>query len=641
MKFILKHFGKKIQESLLDEGREYFIGRHSDCDFILEEGASLSRRHIKIYQSEETGRWVVESISEWGGLYLEGEEIQSVEIERACQLTLKNYGLEFMPEQNQEAGRQTSENFSESLENENLSPSENLGLEEDEHKGTKLFDSSHLVYSLHVSIAGEFSSHVNLNEGESWVIGRSPECDVSIDYNILTRRHLQILKQGQQFYVKDLGSANKTFLNSSELKPHKETPLKANDEISISDLQIIFEIRNTNYEQMMSNLPDIISEDSQGQENLPEMPASKVVIEDSSLEEQEKSPPPKFLNKNRIILWALLGLGLLAGALYYNHELDKQKKQRLAEKQKAQGLKDKLKIFYQEAVNYLEQEKYQFCIEQLGELHQLSSTGYFRDSQQLLIQCQNGLTAQKRKEAQIAAEEQEKKTKEEIRKITEECQRKFDQKEIQSLEDLNQCARPLESLDPENPIISNIRTQIEEKETLKRIAREKKQAYRNFLKGKRALYNKAKKIRDQNKALKAVSAYNVFLKSAKGVSALKELWTQAESERDAIQKAYDDQLNGLYNSCEELIESKKMKEAYYDCKKVLKFKSEDKKAKNYIQQALSSLKKELKPVYEQSMWHESFSRIEEAIKLWKEILEKDVKDGYYYRKAHSQIKKYK
>ena len=640
MKFILNHFGKKIQESLLEEGREYFVGRHSDCDFVLEEGTSLSRKHIKIYQSAESGNWIVESISEWGGLFLEGEEIQSVEIEQACQLTLKNYGLMFIPEQKKTEEQQHSQNLSESLEDKKPSPSESLNLEEDVSKGTKIFNDSHLVYSLHISIAGEFSSHVNLNEGENWIIGRSEECDVCIDYSILTRKHIQILKQNQQFYVKDLGSANKTLLNSSELKPHKEVPLKANDEISVSDLQIVFEVRNTNYEQMMSNLPDIVSEDSNELENFPEMPAPKVVLEESpSEEEQREDAPSKFLNKKRSILLVLLFV--LGGALYYKYETNKKRKRELAEEQKAKGHKNKLEVFYQEAVNHLEQEKYQFCIEQLKELHQSSSTGYFKDSQQLLIQCQSGLTAQKQKAAQIAAEEQERKTKEEIKKITDECQKKFDQKEIQSLEDLSQCARPLESLDPENPIISSIRTQIEEKETLKLMAQEKRQAYKKFLQGKRALYNKAKKIRDQNKPLRAVSAYNVFLKSAKGIPALKDLWTQAESERDTIQKAYDDELNKLYSSCENLIESKKMKEAYYDCKKILKFKSEDKQAKNYIQQALSSLKKELKPLYEQSMWHESFSRIEEATKLWKEILEKDVQNGYYYKKAQSQIKKYK
>ena len=170
---------------------------------------------------------------------------------------------------------------------------------------------------------------------------------------------------------------------------------------------------------------------------------------------------------------------------------------------------------------------------------------------------------------------------------------------------------------------------------------QKRAAYRANIQRKKALYNKAKRIRDQNKPLKAIEAYNVFLKSAKAMSSLKELYNQAETEKNEIQKQYDSRLNALHQSCESLIQQKKMKEAYYDCKKVLLFKDDDKTAKEFIQLAQSTLRKELKPLYKKSREDESFSRIEEAKKLWKEILERDVDDGYYYKKASAQIKKYK
>ena len=78
-----------------------------------------------------------------------------------------------------------------------------------------------------------------MDEGENWIVGRSEECDISIDYSVLTRKHLQISKTDGYFYVKDMGSSNKTLLNGKELEPQKNVPLKANDEISVSDLRII------------------------------------------------------------------------------------------------------------------------------------------------------------------------------------------------------------------------------------------------------------------------------------------------------------------------------------------------------------------------------------------------------------------
>ena len=46
--------------------------------------------------------------------------------------------------------------------------------------------------------------------------------------------------------LKILGSSNKTFLNDQELESHKDVLLRPNDEISVSDLKIIFEVRDKN-----------------------------------------------------------------------------------------------------------------------------------------------------------------------------------------------------------------------------------------------------------------------------------------------------------------------------------------------------------------------------------------------------------
>ena len=641
MKLVLKYFGKIIKESPLEEGREYFMGRHEDCDFVLQEEIGLSRNHIKIYQSAETGRWIVESISEWGGLYLEGEEIESVELEESCSLTLKNYMLDFIKEEDQKEDKE-KEDGGQERRKENFDLNENLSLKDHtevhHNEGTKVFSDSDLIYSLYIYIAGEFSDHVNLSEKPIWIIGRSEECDISIDYSILTRKHLQVSKINGKFYVIDMGSSNKTFLNDQELEPKKEVLLRANDEISVADLKIVFEVRNKNYEQMMSHLPALISEDSNELETLPEVALPKVVLEDAPQEEEAISKV-KLPNKTRMIL--LISLIVLGFGLYFQYESTQKKKQKLMEQQTNKEHKDKLEAFYNEALNNLEQGRYQLCIDQLEELHQFSSVGYFKDSQQILMQCQNALESQKHKEEYLAQEKAKKETEAKIKKIADQCKKQFSEKKIQTEEDLDQCAAELlGGLDPANAEISAIRMEITEGAYLKFLAEQKRQAYRQSIQSKKALYNKAKKLRDQNKPLKAVKSYNVFLKSAKGIAPLQELYQQAESERDEVQEKYNDQLNSLHKSCETLIQSKKMKEAYYDCKQILKFKNDDKKARQYVQLAQSSIQKELKPIYEQSMLDESFSRIEEAVQLWNEILEKDIKEGYYYRKALSQIKKY-
>ncbi|MCZ0933075.1 MAG: FHA domain-containing protein [Oligoflexia bacterium] len=636
MKLVLEHFGIVIKESFLEEGREYFIGRQKDCDFVLEEDSGVSRKHVKIYQSAESGNWRVESTSEWGGLYLNGEEIQSIELENSCSLKLKNYSLKFIQEEESRA-EEAEEKPQDFAPSSSLLKEESLSVDDK----TKIEGGSHLLYSLHIFIDGEFSDHVSLSLGDSWVLGRSEECDICIDYSFLTRRHVQFLKKESKFYVKDLGSANKTLLNEKELSPNQETLLNPNDEVSVADLKIRFEVRNTQHEALMKNLPASLPNTEPAFGKRPAMVFPKVVLEESHLEETSNSPVPFFKDKKKKrILFALLPI--LAFALYFKYEEKKQKEEALAlERNKLKIQQQKLEVFYKEALSNLELEKYQFCVEQLEELHRKSSTGYFRDSQQLLVQCESGRLYQKQKKAQEEAEKLRQETELEIKKLADQCQKEFDENKIKSREDLNLCAGELLSLDPNNPVIASIMNVIQERETLRQLEEQKRAEYRKFIRGKKALYNKAKKLRDQKKALKAVSAYNVFLKSARGVASLKSLYEKAEQERDATQKGYDDELNALYESCESLIESGKMKTAYSDCRKILKFKNYDKKAVSYVDKAKRTLQSEIKPLYEQSLWHESFSRVDEALKIWRQILEKDIKDGYYYKKADFQIKKYK
>ena len=637
MKFILEHFGSIIAESFLEEGREYFIGRQKDCDFVLAEDSGLSRKHVKIYQSSESGNWLVESASEWGGLYLEGEEVQSVEIENSCFLSLKNYSLKFILEEDSkpESGLVSSKQSSDLA---SFNPS---ALEEDltEDK-TRVVNSAQLIYSLYISISGEFSDHVSLNLGDSWVLGRAEECDICVDYSFLTRRHVQFLKKDSKFYVKDLGSANKTLLNEKELPSEQEILLNPNDEIEVADLKIVFEVRNTEHKNLMQNLPAPTANTDSSMEKQAIMAFPKVVLEDSPPEQTEGSSSVPFFKDKKKRLIAVAFLPLLLFAVYFKYEEDKKKQTAIEEEQKSAEIKKKnLEYLLSEARGNYEQGKFEFCIEQIAELH--SKAESFQDSPKLLLDCNRGLEYKNAQKVQEELEKQRLETEKKIKELAEGCQKEFDENKIKTVADLNLCAEELFSLDPENSVIASIRNIIEEREMLKQLEEQKRAEYRKFIQGKKALYNKAKKLKDQNKPLKAVSAYKVFLKSARGIASLKKLYETAEQEKEATQKGYDDRLSSLYKSCDSLIESNKMKLAYYDCKEILKFKNHDNKALNSIQKAKQTLQEEIKPLYEKSLWHESFSRVEEAIKIWQEILEKDIKEGYYYEKADFQIEKYK
>jgi phosphoserine phosphatase RsbU/P len=71
-------------------------------------------------------------------------------------------------------------------------------------------------------------------------IGRLPECDIILAINGVSRRHAEIRQVGRAFFVVDLGSTNKTFVNDIELKGSVEQLLKENDRIKICGVELVY-----------------------------------------------------------------------------------------------------------------------------------------------------------------------------------------------------------------------------------------------------------------------------------------------------------------------------------------------------------------------------------------------------------------
>jgi serine phosphatase RsbU (regulator of sigma subunit) len=74
--------------------------------------------------------------------------------------------------------------------------------------------------------------------GDNVTIGRSTECDLVLPDILLSRRHAELVRRGDGWWVRDLGSLNGTRLNGAKLE--QERPLHAGDVLSVSDWQLEF-----------------------------------------------------------------------------------------------------------------------------------------------------------------------------------------------------------------------------------------------------------------------------------------------------------------------------------------------------------------------------------------------------------------
>lgn len=71
------------------------------------------------------------------------------------------------------------------------------------------------------------------------VIGRGRECDIIINENFVSKKHLIIWYENGDWYLEDLGSRNGTYVNGQRIR--QEVILDTEDTISVGGLNFVFE----------------------------------------------------------------------------------------------------------------------------------------------------------------------------------------------------------------------------------------------------------------------------------------------------------------------------------------------------------------------------------------------------------------
>ncbi len=87
-------------------------------------------------------------------------------------------------------------------------------------------------------VGGDLNGSIyDLVPGEA-IIGRNPDCTISLDFHGVSRRHFQISTNEESSILTDLGSANGTYLNNQKLEA--PTELKKSDVIKIGSIAMKF-----------------------------------------------------------------------------------------------------------------------------------------------------------------------------------------------------------------------------------------------------------------------------------------------------------------------------------------------------------------------------------------------------------------
>ncbi len=90
---------------------------------------------------------------------------------------------------------------------------------------------------LHVLKGTNEGSSIPL-DGDKFVLGRNPDCDIVIAATSVSREHAQIVRVHNRYYIEDKQSRNGTYINNQAITTR--TPLQHNDKIRICDFQAAF-----------------------------------------------------------------------------------------------------------------------------------------------------------------------------------------------------------------------------------------------------------------------------------------------------------------------------------------------------------------------------------------------------------------
>lgn len=504
---------------------------------------------------------------------------------------------------------------------------------------------------------------------EKLVFGRSSSCEVPVEDKKASRKHAEIWKDGASYFVKDLESANGTYLNGARIT---ESEIQSGDLIRIGDTDILFQVVQAGYEEQAQQFVEPISEDTQtysnesSVENLapvvqPDFPGSLNAggtesweplgvqgSETQKIEVSEKGPKAliarfrkqwESIPRQRRYLFIFVMLFLLLTS-----DFEDPSQQEGAQDQKTvsdgtrtfEGLSAEQKRFvegqHEIGFQHYKNKEYDKAIFELEKIFQYVDD--YKDTKELVRYANEGQKRLKRIEEERKKKEETERIKKEIAELTEKAQRfmldqKFD--EAQAL------FPNILMLDPENTLVSQWQNQIEEWKENERI-KEQERLIREKIKSEAlSSIENAKSLYEKGEHLKAIRDLDRVLKlDISDAKIRRQVEDEIARHRSAIKNLFDPALEEA-NSLED---SRSYAEAYKAFEHAKEIDPADPRPAEGMARIRRILHDQAQLLYTEGVIAESLSDFEGARNRFEEIRRTIPKDDAYYDKASRRLERY-
>ncbi len=666
--------GALISEIVLQNEKEYIGGRKEGSDIRLQAEKGISREHFKLKFSE--GKWNIQAVSRFGDIFSLGQKVEQASLEHGQSFQIPPYEFQLLEVPDSEVGVGAE-----------------ISAPINENEKTVIGVSPQVPYIKIVNSNGETREMLRLEVGELWVAGRDPSCQIIIPDQRVSRRQFEIHKVNGTYTVIDLASVNGTFLNGSPVSSTDPQSLKSGDAITVLDNTMYFELHDPNFKYKVEKIeiPPLQLEQPEEIEDIP--------IEPEALFQQTQPPPPNYqplpvevpqIQQDQInpqlnnmggpftgvppnfdpnqfytfvppqpppptkkglspLMLVIIILIIGGGAFYYLDTQNEDPGKKVGEVTDPSDPLAKLtpeqrtqvKELYSMAEQMLTQEKYGLAGEKLRQLHEIIKDGYL-DSKAMQARVAE---AEATKEQQLHDEELARIKKENLAKIAEvaaQCEKLLTP--AVSVEQMSECLAPIAQIDATSPEYVRLSAEAEKLQRERELKAEQKKAFEGQVEELAVVFKKAESVQNEGYAFKAIDQYKKVIASE--LPDPKKLKEKAKQRIDFIQQKIAEKTAKNIEAAEALAKDSKLRDAVSFLREALIYDPNNTKLNLKIETYREELKRQSRLLYQESIIDESYGIVDStetrqgAKDKWKKIVEIDVDDGEYYRKAVIKLRRY-
>ncbi|MBC7466257.1 MAG: FHA domain-containing protein [Bdellovibrio sp.] len=675
--------GALISEIELNPAKEYTGGRKDGSDIRLQAEKGISREHFKLRMNN--GQWMLQAVSRFGELFSLGRKVEEISLEHGQSFQIPPYEFQLIDVPDSDSPNQ----------NEHQQAAVN------ETERTVLGAAPQLPYIKLVNSNGEVTEMLRLEVGDLWVAGRDPACQIVIADQRVSRRQFEIHKVNGIYTILDLASVNGTFLNGSPISSTDPQALKSGDAITVLDNTLYFELHDPNFKFKLEkiDIPVIpfndpseeeIGDDFMNQEQIVDTNAGygnqgqnyfpteipNIAQDDIGQQMQmnqggpftgvppqgdpnqfytftppppivQKTPWQKFIkNKPLVIAAVLLFLG---GAYWLSENMNGEETKpvvavneggdafsKLTPQQQAQ-----VKELYSLADQMMSQQKFDLALEKIRKIHEMLPAGY-KESKAMLTQAEQSLLTivqQQEDEKRQREEEEQKKL---FATIVTKCEKMIGP--TVDLDKIKECLSPIAAIDPNNPDYVRLVSAAEKIVTDKLLKQAEAKSYSEQVKALKDLFAVAEETQKAGYAFKAIKRFEDVINSK--LPDPKKLKEKSKTRIAFIRQKIDEKTSKNVTEADTLFQESKLKQAIGSLRESLVYDPENTKVKERITLYTLELRRQMMNIYQEAIIDESYGIVDNtdtrlgAKDKWKKIVDLDIEDGDYYKKAVIKLRKY-